>query len=217
VKAIEPKKLELPVQADRAQVRMVHDVGEPFLQLREHPRLRRAQLPLRQDLGPPDAQHEKRRYDEAGDVDRDRVWSCNGGDQYARQPRASHLRGRDGHLELCVPVDELLAIDERGEIRLVGDVEEDGEDPDHELKDEQVPHAQRAGRPENRNRREQDGAGSVADDEDRPPAQAIDPDAGRQCEEDEGQEPDHAEEREGERARMEPDRGQPRDRELGDL
>ena len=120
-------------------------------------------------------------------------------------------------LQLRVPVDEVLPLDERGQIRLVGDVEEDGEDADRELEHEQVPDLEDAGNPEDRDQREQAGACGVADDQDRPAAEAVDPDAGRQREEDERQEAEHAEQRERERARVQAERGEPRDRELRDL
>ena len=134
-------------------------------------------------------------------------------DQHARPARPGDLRHRDGELELRVAVDELLAVDERREVRLIRDVEEDGADPDHELEDEQVPEAQGVGRPEDRDEREQHRAGRVAGDEDRPAAQAVDPDAGGQREEDERQEAEHAEQRELDRRGVQLVGGEQRDRE----
>ena len=61
----------------------------------------------------------------------------------AGHARAGDLRDRDGELELRVAVDQMVAVDELGEIRLVRDVEEDGEDADDELDDEQLPDRER--------------------------------------------------------------------------
>ena len=163
------------------------------------------------------AHHEERRDDEAHRVADDGVRRGDGGDERAGRARAADLRDGDRELQLRVPVDEVLAVDEGGEVRLISDVEEDGEDPDEELKDEQVPDLQHAREPEDRDEREQNGARRVADDEDPAAAQAIDPDARGEGEEDEGEEAQHAEERELDRARVQVDRGEPRDGELRDL
>jgi hypothetical protein len=46
-------------------------------------------------------------------------------------------------LELRVSLDQPLSVDERGKVRLVSDVEEDGEDADEELERKQVPDPKR--------------------------------------------------------------------------
>jgi hypothetical protein len=75
--------------------------------------------------------------------------------------RAGNLRNRTRQIELRVAVDHVLAFDERWEVRLVADVEEDGEASDEELQREKVPDAQRARRPENRDQHEEDCARAI--------------------------------------------------------
>ena len=86
-----------------------------------------------------------------------------------------------------------LALDQRRQIGLVRDVEEDGEDADHEPEHEQLPDLQDAQSPEDRDQGEEHRASAVADDEDPPAAQPVDPDARRKREQDEGQELEHPE------------------------
>ena len=68
-----------------------------------------------------------------------------------------------------------------------------------------------------RDRREADGPPEVAGDEDRPAAQAVDPDARRQAEQDERQELDRAEQGDLEGADLEEQDGDERDRQQADL
>jgi len=133
------------------------------------------------------------------------------------RPGPCDLRARPAELELRVPLDELLFGDERREIGLVCDVEEDGERAgdkadDVELPDRHVPD----------DRGERDGAEGecppdVRGDEDRPPCEPVDPNARRQREEEEGQHLDRPEEGDTERGRIERDDGDEREREVRDL
>jgi hypothetical protein len=117
----------------------------------------------------------------------------------ARRPGAAQLRGRAADLELRVPVDEPVARDERGEVRLVGDVEEDGADAHHEAEDVQLPDRERVERVREWDRRERERAAEVAEDEDRLPRQPIDPDAGGERDQEERQHLDGTESRDLER------------------
>ena len=104
-----------------------------------------------------------------------------------------------------------------GQVRLVRDVEEDGADADHELQHHELPDVEDPDRPRDRDVGEEHGARGVACDQDRAAAQAVDPDAGGQREEHERQE---AEQRRGRRTRAASRagrRGEPRDREPRDL
>jgi hypothetical protein len=99
-----------------------------------------------------------------------------------------------GELELRVAIDELVALDDRGQVALVGDVEEDretavDEDDGVELPDRE--HIQGKG---DRDRQEADCAAQVAPDEDRAASKPVDPDAGRQAENHDRQEFDGREE-----------------------
>src|SRR3954453_14542978 len=54
-------------------------------------------------------------------------------------PTVAAAAGRGGgRLQLRVALDEVVAFDERREVRLVGDVEEDGQDPEEEREDEEL-------------------------------------------------------------------------------
>src|SRR5436853_404473 len=52
--------------------------------------------------------------------------------QPPRHPRPRDLRRRPAHLQLAVPLHQLLPPDQRGQEGLVGDIEEDGQDADEE-------------------------------------------------------------------------------------
>ena len=138
--------------------------------------------------GPPEvspaygSQEEARREEEADRVDEDR--------ERRREPRRAGrpTRGRRAarraaDLELRVPVDELVPRHERGQVRLVCDVEEDRADADEEPDDVELPDRERVERVSERDRREERGAPEVADDEDRLAPQPVDPDSRREREE----------------------------------
>ena len=95
---------------------------------------------------------------------------------------------RAADLELRVALEELVALDERRQVRLVGDVEEDGEDADQEADDVELPERQRRPRGTRAGSSEQQRAAEVADDEDRLAPQPVDPDARGKREQDERQE-----------------------------
>ncbi len=80
------------------------------------------------------------------------------------------------------------ALDERRQVRLVGDVEEDLERADEESDDEELAERERVREVGDRNRHEERSPAEVADDQDRTPRQTVDPHACRQREEDERQE-----------------------------
>ena len=102
-------------------------------------------------------------------------------------------------LELGVAVDDLVSIDERRQVRLVGHVEEDGRAAVDEPDDVELPDRQDVQGEGDRDRDQRGRPDEVAGDEDRASTQAIDPDARWQAEEDERQELDRAEQAELER------------------
>ena len=93
-------------------------------------------------------------------------------------------------LELGVALDELVALDQRRQVALVGDVEEHRQAAVDEADDVQLPDREGVEVEGDRDRRDRDRPAEVADDQDRPPAEPVDPDAGRQAEQDERQELD---------------------------
>lgn len=111
----------------------------------------------------------------------------------------------------------MLARDERGEVRLVRDVEEDGADPDEEPDHVELPERQRVRDIRNRNAGKEYGSPEVACDQDRAARQPVNPDPGREREEDEGEELDRSERRDLERRGVENEHGGERQRELRDL
>ena len=110
-----------------------------------------------------------------------------------------------------------LAVDERRQVRLVGDVEEDGEDAGQERDRVQLPERQHVRGVRDRDRQQHREAPEVADDEDRLSRQAIDPDARGQREEDEREEVDRSVDRDLEGARVEHDDRDETEREIVDL
>ena len=161
---------------DVLQIRVAKDVAEALLQLYAHLASRFSFLPRR--LGLADRQKEERRAEEAERVDQDRRRRLQPPDEDPREPWPSELRGRSADLELRVPVDDLCPLDERRKVRLVGDVEEDGRDPDAEADGVELPDRQRVEEVGDRNRCEQtlrarghrrSGSGAAADDRPRRP------------------------------------------------
>ena len=138
-------------------------------------------------------------------------------DQDACYPRPACLRGGTADLELGVAVDDLPALDERGQVRLVGDVEEHRRDPDEKADAVELPDRQRVEEVGDRDRCEQPGTRKIAGDQDRSPWQAVDPDARGQAHEQEREELDRCQRSDLERACVEHvDRGE-RQRQLADL
>ena len=138
-----------------------------------------------------------------------RIWTSS-----SAEPRPADLRGGAADLELRVAVDDLVALDERREVRLVRDVEEDRADADEEPDDVELAEREDVGDVRDRDRREERGASEVAGDEDRASPEPVDPDAGRQREEQEREELDGSERGDLERAGVEDEDRDERQREL---
>jgi len=174
-------------------------------------------VPDHRRLGPPDEEHEERRYDERDRVEEDRDRRGDDPDEVAGDARPSDLRGRLADLELRVALDELVALDDRRQVALVGDIEEHRQRSRDEGHDIELPDRQGAEQVGDRDRDEGEGPAQVARDHDRAAAEAIDPRPGRQREQDERQELDRAEQREREWLDLEDERRGERDRERADL
>ena len=89
-----------------------------------------------------------------------------------------------------LPSSELVALEDRRQVGLVGDVEEDRHHAVDEPDEVELPDRQDAGRLGDRDRDEHQRPAEIADDEDPPPREPVDPDAGRQGEQQERQELD---------------------------
>jgi hypothetical protein len=150
-----------------------------------------------------DAAEEPRRRDEACRVDEDRDRRGDEADEDAGEPRSDDHRRRPADFQPGVALGESLARHELRQERLVADVEEDGERPGEEADDVQLPHLEDAGEVRGGNRGEDERPADVGGDEDPPPGQAVDPDAGRQREQQERQEVDRGQDADLERARAE--------------
>ena len=90
---------------------------------------------LHRDLAFSDREQEAAGDEEARRVDQDRVGRGDELDQAAREARARELRARARHLELRVALHQALPLNERRQVRLVRDVEEDREDSGQEADD----------------------------------------------------------------------------------
>ena len=201
-----------------AEIRVSEHEAQPFLELVPEARLLAVDG---DDLGPwlllADSEDEESRGQEADGVDEDGVRGREDLDEDAAEPWPADLRRRASDFELRVPLDDLRAVDEGGQVRLIGDVEEDLEGPDEEPDDEELAECQRIREVGDRNRHEECSTREVADDQDRTPRQTVDPHACRQREEDERQELDGRERSDLEGARVENQDRDERERELSDL
>ena len=117
-------------ERDRCDHAALVGVGEDVAQALAELCLHRAPLLARRRLlGLLDQAEQERREEEADRVGEDRDRSGQDRDEHAGEPGPADVRGRAADLELRVAVDDLLSPDERREVRLVRDVEEDGADP----------------------------------------------------------------------------------------
>ena len=126
-----------------------------------------------------------RRNGAGGDEKADRIDQDRGGAAYGLDQAAGNARPRDrGDLraarELCVPLDQVFAPDERRQIRLVGDVEEHGEDAAHQSDDEELRQRQPPGYIGDGHGTDGDDPPQVGGDHDPAAAGAVYPDTGGQ-------------------------------------
>ena len=206
-------------RGDRAQPAMVEDVAEADGDVLADGLLRpvdRLVVLLHRRLRAPDPEHEHRRHEVADRVDHHRERRLQHPDQEARDARAQDLGRGLGDLELGVALDELVALHDRRQVALPRDVEEHREAAVGEADDVQLPDGQGVEVERDRDGRDRDRPAEVADDQDRPPAQPVDPDPRRQAEQDERQELDRRQEAELERRDVEDRRRDQRQGELRD-
>ena len=150
-------------------------------------------------------------------VEGDRERRADELDEEAGDGRPGDRRGRARELELRVALDQLVALDDARQVRLVGDVEEDLERARQEGDDVDLDEREPAAEEGDRDGCQEHRARDVGADEDRPPPHPIDPHARRQREEDPGQEADDAQDAELEGLGAEDQRGQQRNAEQRDL
>ena len=147
-------------QRDRPPVAVAEQVAKALHQLLAHASLLGT---LGRRLAAADREDKASRDEEADRVDEDRERRGDRGDEHARDPRPGE-RGRGAaHLELRVAVHELLAGDERRQVRLVRDVEEHRQRADDEADDVELPDRECVEGVEERNRGERQSAADVRD------------------------------------------------------
>ena len=171
---------------------------------------------LHRRLGPPDPHQERGRPQVAQGVQRHRERRLEEPDQEAGRGRPRDLRRGPRDLQLRVALDQLVAVHDRGQVALVGDVEEHGQAAVDEADGVELPDRQGVERERDGDRGDRGGAADVGHDHDRASPQAVHPHAGREAEQDERQELDRRQQPELERADLERRRGDQRQRQLGD-
>ncbi len=168
-------------------------------------------------LALPDREDEPTRDDEAHGVDCDSDRRSQQADETTADRLAEDRRRGGAHLELRVALDELVRFEDGRQERLVGDVEEDGQEAVDEADDIELWHRQDAKLPGDRDRQQRDRPAEVAGDEDEPAGEAVDPGAGWQGEQQERQELDRPEKGDLEGLGLEQDRGDEGQRDEADL
>jgi len=108
---------------DPSEIRIAYDPVEPFLDLGPHPCLCASLAGAGQLLFVRIRNRKTVETTKLTGVREDRVRSREAGDQAAPHARPCDLRDRDAELELGVAFDQMIAVDELGEIRLVCDIE----------------------------------------------------------------------------------------------
>ena len=154
---------------------------------------------------------ERHRVDGDGDRGGHELHQCAG------NARARDLRHRATHLQLAVALDQVVAVDQRRQVRLVGDVEEHREDAGQQAHQVELLDAQRAEQGGDRNRAEQERAAEVGEDQDGSAPQTVDPDAGEQAEQQERREFEGAQQPHLARRRVEHQRRRQRNGQQTDL
>ena len=117
---------------DPAQVAVAEDLAQALLHLLLHARRRPARS-ARVGARSSALRIRKRKNAEASEADRvdeHGARRLQRLDEHAGEAGPGELGGRAADLELRVALDELSRVDERRQVRLVGDVEEDGQDAD---------------------------------------------------------------------------------------
>ncbi len=135
-----------------------------------------------------DPADEQRRAEEAEGVERDRHGRADELDQPAGDGRTRDHRDRLGGLELGVAVTDLVRLHDLRQVALVGDVEEHRARPDHERDPEQLDQGEPPEGPRQREGGQGSGADQVVGHEHAPTPPPVDPGAGRQADDEEGQE-----------------------------
>ena len=136
-------------------------------------------------------------------VDRHRQRGPQEVDQEATETRSNEPGARPAQLELAVPVDEVITADQRRQVGLVGNVEEDGEHADGEANEHEVGEGEHVAEVGDGDRGDQECATEIAADEDRTSREAVDDDARNESDEQEGEEVGEIQDRDLERRGVE--------------
>ena len=134
----------------------------------------------------PDGEQRRHREDVAHGIGAHRHRRTEHADQATAERRTAQLRAGPSQLELGIAIDQLIAPDEGGQIRLIRDIEEDGQHAADEGDDVELGEGEVAQCTDDRDRSYGQGAPDVGDHQDGPAAaDSVDPDACRQPDDDE--------------------------------
>ncbi|MBM7788025.1 hypothetical protein JOD67_004705 [Tenggerimyces flavus] len=164
-----------------------------------------------------DGDERQRRAGERGDLDQDHVRGTGDAHQPTAQAWTGDLAGRADRLEGRVAREQVGGAHYRGQVRLVRDVEEHAREPDHDRDGEQQLDGQRVQGRRDRDREQGRGADEVGHDQDRSTRQAVDPGAGWQPDQREGDRPRRGEQAGFPWARVQGENGEKRNRDGTDL
>ncbi len=205
---------------DRAQVPVPEDEAESFGDLPAEWLAGEACLTacrFGMRLGALDPRDEECRGEVAERVGDDRERRADQADERPAEAGSDHAGRRLARLELGVALHQLVGSHERGQVRLVRDIEEDRRDAGDEADRVELPDRQCSQRPRGRDGAERHESHEVPGDQDRTPPKPVDPRARGEREQEERQELEDAKQGHLEDARLQGHRRDVRDREEAHL
>jgi hypothetical protein len=112
-----------------------------------------------------DGGEEERRGEEGCCINEHGHWRAEQINKKPAEPWAKESSGGTTELKLAVPFNEILTSNQGGEIRLVCNVEEDGEHADQESNNDQLGECQNSGEVADWDRQDQHGAAEITTDQ----------------------------------------------------
>ena len=197
----EPDVARRPEDRQHPQVRVAHDEPQPGGDLPAQ--RRRTGGTVRPGLDGADAAQAQRGEQEAQRVQRHRCHRADDLSDQTGQTGPDEVARRLGGVQPGVGLGHLLGTQQRGQVDLVGGLEEHPGQPGAERHDQQVADGEQSEQGRHRHAREQRGAGQVGGDHHGPAADAVDPRSDRQAGEQPRQPRGRGEHRHLERGRVE--------------